>query len=494
MKKIPILFLVLISIIGVFVLGFTTKTNYEPRRLYQVYLNAEIIGTIESKEELENYINSRGEEIKQRLKVDNVYAPTGLEIKELNTYQNSFDKVEDVYEKIAKKSNFTIKGYQFTLRREDIETKETIVQKIYVTNKEIFERAVTEVIKIYVGHDKYQAYIDNNIIKIKTTGRETKNIYLEEDITIKETLIEVQNQIFLTSEELSQYLLFGENNAQKPYTIKLGETIEDIANNNQISVNEFLLSNPKLNNKTTLVYAGQEVMIGVPNPKINVVLEEYVVDDRELNYNTTETYDPKMLAGSRTILQEGRNGKIRVSQNIKTVNGQMVFVDTVSTETLEPTIDKIIKLGTRIVPNVGTGNWGCPTDRGKTITSGYEWRINPITRKREFHNAIDISGSANDVLYAVDNGTVHEVSYTRVNGNYVIINHNNGYYTYYGHMIRKSTFLTVGQSIEKGQRVGNMGATGYATGVHVHFSVWVGLPWQGYHVNPNNFVKCNYQR
>lgn len=486
MKKIPIFIIISIFIIGVFAMGFSKSSQVEPNTYYQVYLNAEKIGVIKSKNKLENYINKQGDSIKKELKVDTVYAPTGLEIKEVSTYKEELKKVEDVYEEIAKKSNFAIKGYQFTLKRENKETKETNVSKIYVTKKEDFEKAIKEVIKIYVGSDKYQAYIEDNQIKVKTIGRETRNIYLEESITIKETLIEVSNKIYTNSESLSQYLLFGENQEKRKYNIKVGETIEEVAYNNKISVNEFLLSNPSLNNKSTLVYAGQEVTIGIPDPKVNVVLEEYVVNDQEVKFNVQEVFDSKMMSGSQVVMQQGSNGKIRVAQNVKTINGQVNYVENISTEQLQPAVNKIIKLGTRVIKTVGTGNWRWPTDPGWTISSPFGWRIDPFSGRRSFHGAIDITGNYNTKLYAVDNGTVYEVSYTGINGYYVIINHNNGYYTYYGHMIRKSDFLTVGQSIEKGQVIGHIGSTGAATGPHVHFSVWVGIPWRGYQINPMN--------
>ena len=63
-----------------FSLGFNYNTQYEPNVYYQVYLEDEVLGVIRSKEELEKYIDDKGEDIKEKLGVSNVYAPNGIKI------------------------------------------------------------------------------------------------------------------------------------------------------------------------------------------------------------------------------------------------------------------------------------------------------------------------------------------------------------------------------------------------------------------------------
>jgi murein DD-endopeptidase MepM/ murein hydrolase activator NlpD len=62
-------------------------------------------------------------------------------------------------------------------------------------------------------------------------------------------------------------------------------------------------------------------------------------------------------------------------------------------------------------------------------------------------------------------------------GNYIIINHGNGIYTLYAHMIRLN--VSPGQTVRKGQVIGALGQTGRATGPHLHFGVYIGMPYQG---------------
>ena len=74
-------------------------------------------------------------------------------------------------------------------------------------------------------------------------------------------------------------------------------------------------------------------------------------------------------------------------------------------------------------------------------------------------------------------------------GNYICINHNNGYHTCYAHMSKRNA--TVGQTVARGQIIGYVGQSGWATGPHLHFEVWVnGKPWMGgKRINPWNMYR-----
>ena len=70
-----------------------------------------------------------------------------------------------------------------------------------------------------------------------------------------------------------------------------------------------------------------------------------------------------------------------------------------------------------------------------------------------------------------------QVGTKSLDGNYITIDHHNGYYTMYCHLAGQ--LVREGQNVEKGQVIGTMGKTGYATGVHVHFAMWRGFPYRG---------------
>lgn len=109
-----------------------------------------------------------------------------------------------------------------------------------------------------------------------------------------------------------------------------------------------------------------------------------------------------------------------------------------SNETLKSATNKIILVGTKEIPNVGSlSSWGWPTKSGYTITSYFGWRAYPFNpSRREFHAGIDIAGTGyGSPIYATNNGTVVSIKSESWNyGNSVIIDHNNGYWSNYGHL------------------------------------------------------------
>lgn len=486
MKKLVISIFVLIISLAIFYLGLHYKTSAKPNMYYQVYLNGEKIGVINSKEDLENYIDKQNESYKKKFDTNKIYAPNGLEIKKIETYNKTTSTIKEVYQKISSKEPFTIKGYQFTIKKED---HDPII--IYTLSEDIFDTAVENTIKTFVGEENYQLYKDGEQNKIETTGNIIEKIYIGEDITIKNVNIPVNENIYTDAATLSKFFVFGTEDNQTKYTVQIGDTIEDVAFNHQISIEEFLISNPSFTNSKNLLFPGQEVIIGVTDPQISVVMEEYSVKDQEVNYSVEYEYDENKVIGDDEIIQNGENGMERITQRVKSVNGVINYVDPISKEELKPTINEIIIKGDKYIPTVGsTTNWLWPTNSGYTISSDYVYRINPINGARELHAAIDISGTGyGSPIYAVTNGVVSEASYRYQDGNYICINHNNGYHTCYAHMSKRNA--TVGQTVARGQIIGYVGQSGWATGPHLHFEVWVnGKPWMGgKRINPWNMYR-----
>ena len=449
MKKFSIGFMLTLTLVGVFVLGFGYKTAPEPNNYYEVYLNDESLGTIHSEKELEDYIDENGAYYKNKFDVDKVYSPKGLQVRKLTTYSGDVSSVSEIYKKISKEEPLTIKGYEFIIKKQttekNTEAEDTVTtQSIYVLDKNIFKDAVTTLIKTFVGADAYQAYIDDNQVKIETTGENIEDVYVSEDITVRETNIPVNETIYTDATELANYLLYGKDQTATEYTVQAGDTIENVAFNNKISPEELLLSNTALTSTTNLLYPGQKLKIVETNPQISVVEESYVVEDIESQYTTEERYDDNTVIGQDKVIQEGENGLERVSQKVRKVNGIINYVDPQGKTVLKEPVSRIIVKGNKYIPDVGsTTSWGWPTDSGWTLSSGYVWRTNPVTGKRELHGGLDISGTGyGSKIYATNNGRVKEASY-----------------------------------VARGDVIGYVGMTGTATGPHVHYEIWKGCDY-----------------
>lgn len=121
----------------------------------------------------------------------------------------------------------------------------------------------------------------------------------------------------------------------------------------------------------------------------------------------------------------------------------------------------------------GTGQFVWPA--GGRITQGFRW----------YHKAIDIANKAAPEIVAADGGTVISAGWPRGwgYGNMVTIDHGNGFATLYAHLSK--VYVSVGQRVSQGQAIGRMGATGRATGVHLHFEIRHG----GVAVDPMRYLK-----
>lgn len=490
MKKISLWIVLAIVLAGVCVLGFGYNQTTLPNNYYQVYLNDELLGTVSSKQELEDYIDKNGNYYKNKYDVDRVYAPNGLQIKEVTTYSGDITSVKKVYNKVKKEEPLTVEGYQMTIKHQN-DDDEITTTEIYVLDTDVFKEAVNTLIGTFVGEDNYKLYLNDEQPEIETTGENIEDVYVDEDITVKEVKIPVDEKIYTDSTELSKYLLYGDNSKESVYTVKAGDTIESVAFANKVNPEELLLSNDSLTSTSNLLFPRQKLKIAETNPQISIVKESYVVSDIESAYNTEERYDDTAIIGDDKVIQEGQNGLDRVSQRVREINGEIVYVDPQGKEVLKEPVNKIILKGSKYVPDVGSlTNWGWPTDSGWTLSSGYIYRTSPINGSRELHTGLDISGTGyGSNVYATNNGRVMIAEYHYSYGNYVVINHNNGYMTLYGHMSKIA--VKVGDVVERGQVIGYVGMTGAATGPHVHYEVWKGCKYC--HVNPSVLYPNGYR-
>ncbi|EKR9262326.1 peptidoglycan DD-metalloendopeptidase family protein [Enterococcus faecalis] len=128
--------------------------------------------------------------------------------------------------------------------------------------------------------------------------------------------------------------------------------------------------------------------------------------------------------------------------------------------------------------------WINPVRSTYTITQEWDqigWGTNVI------HGGIDIASvpaGTSPPVYVARSGTVETVTYDGTGGNYVVVKHDDGYWTYYGHL--DSVDLVVGEKVTTNSRVGIMGSTGLAKGIHLHFEVWKGAQWQ--RINPRDVI------
>lgn len=497
-----IVLVVVLSIASIFLLGAKLTKNRTPNEYYAIYLEGTKIGTVKSKEEFNEYINKQEEKLKEQYNVDSIHTPKGVEIKKIITYSNKTNTNEEIYKLLVSSENFTIKGVVVEITKEVTEeetTKEEVIT-INLLNKEMFDEAIVEIIKAFIDDEEYEAFMTASQEPIVDTGELIEDIYIQEEVTYKEAYIPTNEKIFTDTNELKKYLMYGTTEKQNTYIVKAGDTIESVAESNKLNVQEFLIANPEFTSANNLLYETQEVVVGLIDPVVSIVVEKHSVQEEVQNYTTEIKYDDTLIIGYSYVEREGENGLDKVTRKYQYINGQVADVAFVGSVEIKPSVSQILVKGDKYVPNVADlSYWAWPTSRPFAITSGYSYRWG------KFHSAIDFYVGHGAPIYAANNGTVYAVGTgcvrgdTKCNstkGNYVVINHNAGnYYTQYFHL--SSVLVKVGQTVERGQKIGTMGNTGYVVptpaygssslaGTHLHFEVWKGVPYVGYHINPLN--------
>ena len=149
--------------------------------------------------------------------------------------------------------------------------------------------------------------------------------------------------------------------------------------------------------------------------------------------------------------------------------------------------------------NTGSSSSGGSSNTGSTTTGGITWkkpivytmvsspfgyRYHPISGKYKMHYGIDLAAPTGRPIYATRGGTVSYTGYEAGGaGNWVQINHGDGYKSVYMHMTKY--VVRSGQNVSQGQLIGYCGSTGGSTGPHLHF----GISYNGTYVNPANYMR-----
>ena len=165
MKKetiIYILTVIAIILISIF-LSSGYKKSTEPRTYYEVYLDGKVIGAINSKEELENYIDKQNDKYKNQFGVDRVYSPKGLSIEKVLTYSSQISSVASIYAKIQNEKPFIIFDDLFALLDEDNLTR---IESVEYNGQQSYNLTYSKKNQMYPEFYIVQTDKNGNIIEV----------------------------------------------------------------------------------------------------------------------------------------------------------------------------------------------------------------------------------------------------------------------------------------------------------------------------------------
>ncbi|WP_080832344.1 M23 family metallopeptidase [Cohnella massiliensis] len=258
-------------------------------------------------------------------------------------------------------------------------------------------------------------------------------------------------------EELYQLLTTG-NPETVTYTVQEGDCIGCIAQKQGVSESLIYANNTWIEDDR--IDVGDVLNLTQIQPVLNVQTQEQVTEIEVIDPPVEIRKTDELKLGQSKTVREGTNGKRKVTYKLVKQNGVAIEEELVSSEVLVPAVSTVILKGTKVIPSEGTGTFAWPVSNAK-ISSYYGKRWGRT------HKGIDLTGSK--TIMAADNGTIEFVGTKSGYGNTIIINHNNGFKTLYGHL--KSFSVKEGQVVSKGDSIGVMGNTGRSTGTHLHFEI-----------------------
>ncbi|ENH95956.1 peptidase M23 family protein [Gracilibacillus halophilus YIM-C55.5] len=455
-----------LSIVGIVSLGFTANTVYaddsDLETIYHVYMNDTHVGVVDNQQVVQKYI-------------DDVVAAKEEESEQDLTY-TAGENVTMVEEKVFEPS---------TDRQEVIDfLDEELTVKVEATALKIDDEVVGYFPDQSTAEDVIQSYkekfVDKEVLtrldENSTDGDSTEEDQPEEtnlqvgDSTIKD--VKLSEKVSYDEAKVAKKKLVNQKEGltllekgtleEKKYEVQEGDVLGSIASDHDLNLDKLLELNPDLD-EDSLLQIGDKINVTEVKPYVEVVVTEETMTEETIDYETEVKESDELYKGDEEVEQEGSNGKKKVHYKLEKVNGNTVKRKVVNeTVTEEPTKEIVVK-GTKVVPSRGSGDLQWPAVGG-SITShmGNRWG--------SYHKGIDISGVSNRSILAADNGTVVSAGWDDGGyGNKIVIDHNNGYRTTYAHL--SSISVSAGQTVEKGQKIGTMGTTGYSTGVHLHFEV-----------------------
>lgn len=400
-------------------------------------------------------------------------------------YVESRDQVEALVERVEDRiSAYLGAPYQleadfsFTLRyldRTDLLDEALLEQRLFASVGDTTRRYVLTVNGETLGACQSKSALElmlRRILLTSVTDATQVSTAFADDVQITET---TSTSVPLVSLTRMESILTANKEETRVYTVQSGDTVSAIGQRYGMKVAEIVALNPGLD--PARIHVRQELTLSAAVPYLSVqqtVTESYV---ESIPYETLIEYDDTMYKNKSRIKVQGVNGSADVVADVTYVNGVESERRILSYEVTAQPVSAVKVVGTKALPRyMATGKFIKPSNG--TFSSGYGYRKS----LGDFHTGVDFAGAKGTNIWAADGGMV---SYAGWKGNYgycVIINHQNGYTTYYAHCSK--LLVKVGDKVAQGDIIAKVGNTGRSYGAHVHFEV----RYNGKTQNPLNYI------
>lgn len=454
------------------------STNDQEKTVLSLYYQDRLLGIIHDREDYDAFLARIYEEkFAQDFPNSEVGLGEDIHISESLSYFEVEDKDDEIFDYIEKNNLFSILGYKFEFSNGNI---------AYVENQEDFIRAREDFVMNFLSGDGVDPKQTLNLLnkglkpaQYSESGYKDVDYHYEDTVKVAHEFVPL-NRVLKSYEECMEWLSFGYDYQPKTYTVQEGDMIQGVAWMNSITVTNLIYVNADiLKSESQPLQVGMQLNVTPIDSPLDIeVVKEHVFEAPAYPEDTIYEYDSELQDGVTYTRQKYKVGTYNILYSETYVNGELDEDRSYEVSRLvqEEPQQEIVVIGTKIIPSVGSGSFRYPVDNASVSC---DWGCYYGHTAVDFQNVYNKWGN----VYAADRGVISDIGYNSVGGWYVIINHNNGYFTYYGHMSSCSP-LYVGQVVSKGEYIGPIGMTGVATGPHVHFEVRTGNGGYGSSIYP----------
>ncbi|NLP36019.1 MAG: peptidoglycan DD-metalloendopeptidase family protein, partial [Clostridiales bacterium] len=398
----------------------------EGLKAYEVQIEDKVLAIVRDEKEFTEAMEAVKVEV-QTLYGHELAVPENIEIVETKAKKEALTDTSTIINNIKKQLNMKVKAAAIKVDGNYV---------AYLKDEATANTLLEEIKNLYISEEKKYEYIG-----------------FSEKVTIEEVAVKISE--IRGKEEVFQLITKG-TDEEKIHEVAPGESAWVIARNYDLRVEDIQAANPDINPERLQI--GQEISLIVPKPYVTVRTKEYVELVEAIPFETEYESTEALYKGDQKITVQGIEGEREIKGYLIEENGVLADREILDEKILSEPKTRVIAEGTKPRPaTVATGTFASPT-RGR-LTSGFG------SRWGRRHEGIDIANSTGTPIKAADAGKVSFAGYKGSYGNLVIINHENGYQTYYAHASK--LLVKAGTRVYKGQEIAKVGSTGRSTGPHL---------------------------
>lgn len=502
----------LIFIIALLFFPSFHKIEHTGDNMYVLSLNGTEVGLVDSSQNAQKYLreartklirenkdlvfvdaelSTQGKELwfgrvdSQKTVVDNMYqvlsdsrmADRSLSYMiKINQFTINIRNVEDVKKVLQAALNKYDDKEEFQVELVTDPTRELNVLTTRITNSVDRQNEATQMPLAGVDKSFYEMDMASEV-SIKTSFEDFDygmvDLYYDNEIEVIETYLPDSE---ISDVETATAILTQDQEKNAVYEVQPGDTLSEIALKVDIPLDRIIEMNENLEDENSMIRAGDELIITIPEPVLSVGREEEIYYEEDYDAPVEYVYNDDWYTTESKVLTQPSAGHRNVAAIVTYHNNNVKDTQILKEQVTIAPVAKVVEIGTKTPPT-----YIKPISGGR-LSSGFGRRSAPKRGASSYHKGIDWATPIGTAVMASSSGTVARAGWGSGYGYVVYINHEDGRQTRYGHLSK--VLVSVGQHVKQGQKIALSGNTGVSTGPHVHFEILI----NGCQVNPLDYM------